>query len=1368
MRRIVFSQSSMADEQLSPGPKGPLGRRLTNICKTNMNRFLTKKKAKRAQPEPKFELDLSTALPSSNDFRTSLLMPGLSSRFSMLREQDDPNSILGKASDDSVLEPKRQSRLYDYGFKPTGLSDIAEVSSISSSVRPPFAQERTASYASDNDYGTDGDTEGGSMMNRARQGEGNVLFGGRQKITRIGGDGSKGRTLYDDDVAKSTFQKWRAEERQREREAAANGTAKFSFEEERKSPTKPGSYAPSVAGSLKRQTSSSTATSGMDSRSSTAATSINSQGPPSASMSPAAGFSAFNFGPSVTNAANSTSTVPEQERVQQAAPQPASAPVPAPMQSATPMIKKRLYDQGLNRELQDQQSNAMSRLHSINKRPGMNGRTTPDVFQPRNGYPSADRPMNNGMNGRMPSNRAPGPGLERKPTLTGLPGRNVKIDPSNPDQISPLPRSPLPPVSPNPAMQNDRQEVLASAVNPNDRGKATAMGVFNKPKQFNEQQFLDRQMALRQGRDTPTPRDNVVETIPESPKEPQAVPEEPVIVPPPTEHSAEVRGAPSAPIPTSAPSPRPNLSPVGQAPPVGRPGPSPWERSRSVSNGPFNRARSTSTTERTESPTAPTPFSAFQKAANQLKGNPAPAPIPEERHDTPQMSSRARFNFIDDSDSDYEEEGPAPSVQPLLNGKLPPNARLAGDAPTVAPPTHEHPMFRNSPQPSRENLRVDVRKPSIEHDIPIENRPVPGDVDSPTLPAATGNGLSGMIRHLRDNSATSNYSVMTAAPTPLNGPTVQTRNLPNGQTSAGAMTTAHSSYSHSNPWDLEEFNSEMKNVEGRDSVSVLESEGSKDRAAEVPPLKQAATQKQEPAQESSWQQELNKKTHARGGSTETQQEREALASELAARQKAIQEKMRERAERDMRSASPGPKPAAPFMGMLRQKSSFDNFRSRENSRTRDESRPRGQSRPRGESTARGADKAARILGVNASSASLPSHDRPSHDAERGPVPRSAPMPMPRPSREMQQPGYGPPNGAATGSRPSTGRESSEEKVRSRSNSNAPVPVTGRSRSNSELSGGRSRSRQGRYRDDAGPGAEATIPEHLPPQSSPPEQAIPEVPESPNQANGLREYKPIDAANFQQQGLWPPPQNPIVHPLGVPSPRPSPGLSPSPAFGGPMSPALQVPVRPSPGPSPGLSPGLGQMSPGIFNSGRATPISPFANPTPPLSSSSTPTASAFPGSASTPNLLANAGLKAARSRKMSIKKTDIGDPVLISTTSVVDTVDLPAGASLRNGMEAPPVPPINPRRKRFAFGRADTEPPQPPFANPMYGSGSHSSDESPKPPRTRHRLKKSSSDGAKIGLYIRAQQESKFPPATQSTPALAQLQSSPPRMQNGMF
>src|SRR5690554_6030816 len=101
---------------------------------------------KKSHEEPaKPEIDLTTALPSSDDFRTSLLMNGLSARFSMLREQDDPNTKIGKASDDSVLFPKRQSRLNDLAFG--GLGDIAEVESI----RQPPSLSRIDSYHSASD-----------------------------------------------------------------------------------------------------------------------------------------------------------------------------------------------------------------------------------------------------------------------------------------------------------------------------------------------------------------------------------------------------------------------------------------------------------------------------------------------------------------------------------------------------------------------------------------------------------------------------------------------------------------------------------------------------------------------------------------------------------------------------------------------------------------------------------------------------------------------------------------------------------------------------------------------------------------------------------------------------------------------------------------------------------------------------------------------------------------------------------------------------------------------------------------------------------------------------------------------------------------
>ncbi|OBT50158.1 hypothetical protein VE04_09647 [Pseudogymnoascus sp. 24MN13] len=132
-----------------------------------------RRKKEKNEPPPRMELDLVNALPASDDFRTSLLMTGLSARFSMLREQDDPKSKIGKASDDSVLFPKRQSRLNDFGFTPQGLSDIAEVGSIRETTRRPAASDAQE-----------------SIMSRGKPAEGNNLFGGRQKIYKIPMGGS--------------------------------------------------------------------------------------------------------------------------------------------------------------------------------------------------------------------------------------------------------------------------------------------------------------------------------------------------------------------------------------------------------------------------------------------------------------------------------------------------------------------------------------------------------------------------------------------------------------------------------------------------------------------------------------------------------------------------------------------------------------------------------------------------------------------------------------------------------------------------------------------------------------------------------------------------------------------------------------------------------------------------------------------------------------------------------------------------------------------------------------------------------------------------------------------------------------------------
>ncbi|KAJ2978286.1 hypothetical protein NUW58_g7544 [Xylaria curta] len=173
------------------------------------------RKGKKPQEPERKEIDLATALPSTDDFRTSLLMTGLSARFSMLREQDDPNTKIGKASDDSVLFPNRQSRIDLASFR--GLGDIAEVESIKAAS--PFA--RMDSYHSDDAESL----KAGSIMSRAKPTEGNNLFGGRQKIYKIpvsagsskpGDGGMGGRALYDDDVAQSAFQRWRRAEKERE------------------------------------------------------------------------------------------------------------------------------------------------------------------------------------------------------------------------------------------------------------------------------------------------------------------------------------------------------------------------------------------------------------------------------------------------------------------------------------------------------------------------------------------------------------------------------------------------------------------------------------------------------------------------------------------------------------------------------------------------------------------------------------------------------------------------------------------------------------------------------------------------------------------------------------------------------------------------------------------------------------------------------------------------------------------------------------------------------------------------------------------------------------------------------------------------
>ena len=1264
-------------------------RKFTDLFQQSiMNRLLTRKKAKKAAVVPKFEVNLDLALPSSDNFRTSLLMPNLSARFSMLREQDDPFSKIGKASDDSVLQPRRQSRLHEFGYMSRGLDDIAEVSSISSKTFvPPFAtmNGRTPSFASDAGYGTDDDSS--SIMGRSRPfGDGNMLFGGRQKVYMMSANGSeaslpgaggmKGRTIFDHDLTPSNFRAKKSYEVE-----TADLTPKLSLEEKR-SPLRQMVDSPFAStSSLQRQTSSSTVTSTPSSTgdSSTSATSMSSQGPTSAPSSVAS--------PAPTSAPSNP-----------------VSPSFAPQAERAPTKTRRLYEQGLDRDIKDQQSTSMTRLNSIQRTRVINGRMTPEYGIRTAPFKPHDRFNRPGYAFQTPLSPTPSP-----PSSSSQ--ETHKPFPPSPAFVPTHELSPSPPMSPFEEEEEERDTVLQSAINPGDRGKATAMGAFNKPQQFNEQKYLERQMTLNSGRNTPTLR---------------------MDTPPKPEHPKKgilKNASPEAPMKT--------------------------------------RLRAYSTKEEAQA----TAFSVFQKAANQLK-----TPLPTQEKSLPEVPEPRSFSPFGEQSENLDSE-----IQPTLPTKRTPPAIQTAKAnrirnqpipvvsPSQAPPKHEHPAFRQQQdEPKEEPVGQALTSNNNEFESKALASPV-SDAESSTLGISNG-GLSGLVRqHLRSASNISDRSQSSIYPATI-GPgdyasgndTLSLRIGDSNMLPAETDTPAHSSYSHSNPWDLEDFDSAYYG-EAESSSSMSPTDAIRPKFADAsiddhlnnngePRKTVAAPLLPEPQADAPWQQEM-KKTHQRGASTETTQERVAFQNELDARRKAIQEKLKDNVEPEpQRSASPTPPKSRPFRGfeMLRTKSSRESFKTGPGAERSNSQRPAG--RYPGSSPNPG----------NMSSSYLPSGEQQS-DEWRQPGSRSG-------SRSNSR---APMNRVLDNQHVDSGYMStriSEERTRERANSNSQkgrsppesIRTSNRSRSNSELSGGRSRSRSGRYKDDLekammeGTSSRTTvyatqspaIPEQFPlPNDGPDyfggdnrEQHAAEP--SPRSNNGLGIQSNSSVSSFGPRGLFPPPT-----PHGF---SPSVPASPRHNFMGSMP--------NSPRPSPGA------LTPSMARSPLVGPGSPAPSPIPmSLSSSSTPVASQ-PSTPSLPSfapaashsfplsaISSNVFRKNSGPRKRSIQKSEIGEPKLISTTSVIDTVDLPAGASLRNGMDevaVPPLPPMNPLRRRFGFIRTEApEMPSLPFAK--QDKASHSADESERSYRRHHRLRKSSSDGAKIGLRLKAQAQ-----AMQSSPALA--------------
>jgi hypothetical protein len=1271
-----------------------------------MNRFRTKKKAKEApdglsrgstdsdgpampalktsksfgfgskkQPiqEPKIELDVANALPSTDDFRTSLLMSGLSARFSMLREQDDPNSKIGKASDDSVLfSSKRQSRLADFGFQPRGLADIEEVASINGSIRPPFAVTRTDSYGSTGSfYGVDDDSlPGGSIMNRAKPGEGNNLFGGRQKIYKIpvsssgitkdgtGSSGMGGRALYENDVHQSAFQKLRERERELQQEQRDREDAEQSLQDSRSPSPPPSNY------NRNRETSSTTSSAGPSiTRSSTAATSVTSHRTPSLSG--------------------------------QHTPVTASAPASNGTGLERNVTKtRRLYDTGLDQHMHEQQSSAMSRIDTLTRQRAFGAQTPPlgfnsptSLVSPVDRWGTSDRQQILGK-ASMPNMRSKSPSPT---TLNGNfdfgPRVNTLGERKQPFGLSSPPLSPL---------GNDIDDHAVLAVQPNDIGKATALGTFSKPTQpYDENKYSQRQLQMQQDRENAQPRAFV------------------------SRHQQQ----------------------------MGR-----------------NRAES----DRSDS-------SAQRHFQPQERLQETSVHVSEDET----LNSGTFLSSPNSSSSVGSVDGTEVDIQPLRPIKpsdLYNKYRQEPNLPSQRPPESQHPANRHrhfEPQNSQNGAvtpTVTVSMPRLRVEEPRANQPLAmvDHSDSPTLGPTTG--LSGMVRqHLRSDSNISS----------IYGDEDLTSRFPR-DTMQPQQRTDYSN--KDNPWESDDWDHQS---DYGDNNFALETKIStvKDVTSQPisPPPQPFNTEIKEDHHQAPWEKEVETH-HKRDGSSTTQKEQRDFKMDLAARRRRVQENLKSFVETENRSVSPMLGGSEwPKEGHLR-----NNPLTMLKNKT---SRGSLIGRPKESASS---NKAMKMLGLgSATISSSPSPGKSTFDENswkneeeemmRGVnKPHTAPV-VPPPTkafrqarrdaqrdrerqvaqRHKQRIGQGsdpeqsnssyqsksrhdepirdraPPNLRSRKHEPSNERHppqvanriqrngsESQGSIGTKSSGSRPPSRSSRDRSSSDASG-RSKSRNGRYRDDlakamADGTSQAVLDSLAPPSTHPLTPGLPASPSplhSPMSRNG----------NSSRNGY----------------------------FAG----ANLQPLQTGDGIEIGLSP-------------RPSPITPFSiNSTPSLMPPS-PAGSALSGAsgANTPTLpgFQNQS-RVPGSRKRSVNKSDISEPVFISSTSRVTTVNLPAGSSLQNGSDsnAPPIPPVNPKRKtRAMFGFGKKEEHEVDYSIPAATQstdemGTFSAEESEFKPKYRQKLRKSSSEGG--GLNVKARQLANAVPG----PAMPYYQQEAPP-QDGMF
>ena len=1249
---------------------------------------------KKVARQPKPEFNISAALPASEDFRTSLLMPNLSARFSMLREQDDPSSKLGKANDDSVLFPKRASRL-DL-FKGHGLGDITEAEFLRGSIRPPFASTRTESYGSGG-Y----DTDDGSVMSRSRPGEGNTMFGGRQKIYKIpvGGSGSVknfgtkdddelpsgvnmgGKALYESDIATSAFQRLREEERQ-ERERASLEQLRLSKDQDRDGSPPLAKY------NRNRETTSSTNSGPSQSRTSTAATSVASQ------------RSVY-----YENMSSPSHALPST--------QPGSAGSDRPFPKST----RRLYRQDLDQHLHEQQSSSMHRLESLNKpRSITGGPAARNLQQSRSATGLHDRYQRGGPLYASTGFRA------GSPPPSGTPSRMEEFDlglPPDPSgnnlADSGYGKSPplSPPMSPSYDLNNHDTTFLA-ALEPNDLGKATASGAFNKPKlQYDDQKYKERQIQLLEGRNTPSPQ--LIRSF----------------SPPALSIDEQTTG-----------------------------------RSRNNSLG--------STFSRTESVKQPWEHHREERVLRAVpeRWSKGSAP-PVEEHQTDTAMERSFLagrssSDVAESESEAEPNSPIQSSTSTYQGFPPimPQAK----------PIELHGQLNfdagaNHLTPPTEEIAYDDRSQLSESTITQwkDNNDANGtDADSPTLgPVGVPNGLSGLVHaHLRNDSGQSSIY-----PEDSSGPDsfpVEIRQSILGHESAlnhSRQGSKEDSGVNGGYWNKERRGSEQSSIVAPPPLSfaarqILQQATALRENQQNPKVQQMlANNKAQRVlggeaprsghsrnDSTPWQDHL-KAHHARGGSTETQQEREGLANEMAERRRRVQDNIKTYVEDSSRPPSPAPGVRPQDSGLAKPRNPFGiQKKIPTGSLVGKQERPPKAMKTLGigpEETDKDAPQPppdmfmgrgqfhdrAMPLGKKTSPTRRP-QDLSQHSGNR-PTPRKY---LPNHGRSQENLGQAI---SSPSSKSGSSYSGSSEKRHESGKEGAPVPSLDWSRMN------------GSNPVTAATGYEPRDLQHAPRSAdevvdSMTRNVLPSAGRSQSAMSRRHPISPTERSQSAMGGRLRSNSKPVTPSYFEPRAAP------------PGTPHMTNPKQFSRVPPPGTPYMINPKTPSRLpvahqNRPRAESTATSNDSRPSTSSMTSPSSTVIPPQ----NSSGYAYNRPGNPRKRSVNKQDISEPTFVSCTSSVDTVNLPPGASLSNGMDAPsptrgPPPPIpvrDSRRKRTHFlqalGRAEkpgettsTEPtPSPREDDPYEEHSTFSADDEPTASsKMRQRLRKTSSEG---GLNAKA-------------------------------